>query len=285
MKFKWEMIMTTKKTLSPLAMGALTLTLGMSLVNNANASLIVGSANDTTTFASDVVVDASANIENFPEFEGDSVFFGEDFANLNVNIGDNSASILVRDAISSGIFAPGVVTSGSLDSNNNGLLFSVNRCGFTECLNQFVAGDVIDESWFDGTSGEASTFGILYEEGGDPEIVSDDFPVFGDLGNWEEVGDTGFVAFAYFPEFDIRFDDSIFEVGTFDEQFLVGELETTSIFDSQNIQFGFLEITRGSITINQAVIQNVTTSVPEPASLLLLGAGLFGLASRKKLKA
>lgn len=264
MKFKWEMIMTTKKTLSPLAMGALTLTLGMSLVNNANASLIAGETDGATTFATNVVVDANAEENRF--YFGEDIFFiedvlligedfnGEDSARLELNVGDGNTSIFVNDFIQSFSFGEEVSRLGSLNSNDSELLFSVNSCGFTDCLNQFTAGDVIDESWFDGTFGDASDFGVLYEEGFDVEIDSDDFPDFGDLGNWGEVGDTGFVAFAYNLE-------------------------------SVDVQFGFLEITRGSISVNQAVIQNVTTSVPEPASLLLLGAGLLGLASRKKLKA
>jgi hypothetical protein len=238
------MIMTSKKTLSPLAMGALTLTLGMSLVNNANASLIVGDTTDTVTFASDILVDAAAE-ENIFDFGNE--FFGEDSAEIAVNVGDLNTAIFVTDFINN--FSGSLFRDGRLQSDNNDLLFSVSNCGISDCLNRFAAGDVIDESLFDGTLGDSSGFGALYLQ--DPDSGSEET-----FGNWGEVGDTGFVAFAYNLE-------------------------------SVDVQFGFLEITRGSISINQGVIQSVTTStsVPEPASLLLLGAGLFGLASRKKLKA
>lgn len=286
---KWEIIMTIKKILSPLTMSALTLTLSMILVSNANAGLVTGVTEDTKIIAENIFLSAESNLEayDYPTenegdydrgFEGEASAFisldgeqglyafasaGEFETRTSYTIGDSGLDEVQEDVSFSSF---GTWSYGELYSPFDGgqLQFSVNNCdsgesgedAFSNCLNRLDAETMIDADWFNGVLGYSSTVGILYDQfnetSTDEDGVVDEFSE--SYGNWSDIDDTGFVAFAY-------------------------------NLDSADTQFGFLEITRGSISINQAVIQNLTTSVPEPASLLLLSAGLFGLASRKKLKA
>lgn len=256
--------MNNTKKISPLVMGALTLTMGMSLVNNANATLIAGSGDGATVTTAEIYVNAEDN-------------FGEDSAFINLGTGDDSFGIYV-DAYS---YTEQTYSesAGYLSGWWDQLQFSVNSCseedfgeegfGVGNCLNKLDVNTEINADWFNGNSGYGSSFGILYE---------DEFEANGTLassiGNWDSIGATGYVAFRFLSDYSFE-----------DEELFFGEFgfEESDIWQQNNVQYGWLEVTRGSITINSFAVQNIT-SVPEPGSLLLLGAGLFGLAARKKAK-
>ena len=266
--------MKNKKSIAPITMGALTLTMGMSLVNNANATLIAGSGDGATVTTADIYVNANDG--------------GEDWASAFIDLsnGENEG----EDGF--GIYVDAYTGSGPNYQYDEGYLgaswwnqlqFSVGTCGanteegedFGEdnCLNKLNAGTEINADWFNGTLGNGSSWGILYSDyiNSDPQNAYENY-----IGNWGSIGDTGYVAFAFIKDFN-AFDG---ELEFIDEE--IGPIGT-NIWQQSNVQYGWLDVTRGSISINNVGIQNLTpTSVPEPGSLLLLGAGLFGLAYRKK---
>jgi hypothetical protein len=301
--------MSKKNKISPLVMGTLTLTMAMSLVNNANASIITGSTNGTKVIAGGIYLNANTeeNMSKYTSSTGAINTNGNASVRINLATGDtdtgedgedgeDAVSIRAYSSFNSYKSESGSSEgeNGSLSSSwNTPLYFSVNSCddegeqrGEDDCLNKLDTGTAVGADWFNGTFGFANKWGTLFYEnkGSYTNIDGDKVSYENNLGNWGEIGDRGFVAFAFtMSDFDI------FPVKELGPQPLSLSLPSNepvvSFWDRDDVQYGWLDITRGSITINSIVVQSPSVTVPEPSSLLLLGAGLLGLVARKKFKA
>jgi len=266
-----------EKKISPLVMGALSLTMGMTLVSNANASVITGSTDDSVVVATDIYVNAN---ENFNEYIHDNGYnyYGEDRANIDLETGEIGAYTYSDNGFhqdDNGSSYSYSSDAGYLYSNFGKIQFSVNDCsgedGEDNCLNKLDAGITIDANWFNGTLGYANDYGYLFNEHSYSESNGRNNSY--NIGNWDSIGDQGYVAFAFTLE-NYDFDEG---------EHRLRSVGSTNIWEQESVQYGWLDITRGSISINSVAIQS-NISVPEPTSLLLFGAGLFGLVVRKKAK-
>ncbi|REL27511.1 hypothetical protein DXX93_13720 [Thalassotalea euphylliae] len=249
--------MSNVKAISPLVIGALTA--GLTIVNNAEATLIAGDVSGTSQLGSNLVADGS---NNYTYYDDENNYYGEDRATLSID--ENGIDIIARNEVfsySANSNYDGQTSDGSYLYSAFGapLEFSAQDCGDDLCLSLITAGTVIDRNLFE----TSTAHGILYETstffGLDGNKTSEEF-----LGNWTEEGSTGYVAFAYttlLPE-EYNFDLSLFEQG------------------EGTYNFGWLEVTRGSINIASAAVQN-TTSVPVSGTLTLFALGLAGMRLRR----
>jgi hypothetical protein len=301
--------MSKKNKISPLVMGTLTLTMAMSLVNNANASIITGSTNGSKVIAGNIYLNAEDNSITSTRSGGTDTS-GDASVRINLATGDVDTDENGEDGEdTTGLRASTRFGFGSYDEGGyigeykyeNGLLssswnttlyFSVNNCDaeggqmIEDCLNKLDTDTTVGADWFNGTLGFANKRGTLFYEDKGSYTNGDEDKVFyeNNLGNWGEIGDRGFVAFAFtMSDFDIF---PVRELGPQPQPLSLASNEpVVDFWDRDDVQYGWLDITRGSISINSLVVQSSTVPVPAPSGLLLLGAGLFGLAARKKFKA
>ncbi|GAB2999419.1 PEP-CTERM sorting domain-containing protein [Psychrosphaera aestuarii] len=308
--------MSVNKQISPISMGAIGLTLGMSLVNPAQASIIAGDDSGFEVISSqDITVDAMldptpSNYEyqssdgtysyvnqwfrqtafvniltkEVTLFESGEDYFGEDGEDSRA-ITLDQVGFWIYDSYS--IFSNintdpnnSYVTNatslyGDVYSNNSQLIFSTSPCSRVfsgedfsgeDCVSNLNQGTTIDASWFDGSNANYNYGGKLYGEW-DSTRTYEDGTIEEDsskFSNWLE-GETGYIAFAYNTSVDAY------------------EYAAPNWINSSDTTFGFLEVTRGSISVSNIVTSNVT-SVPEPSSYALFTLGLFGLVARKLIK-
>lgn len=308
--------MSIKKQISPISMGAIGLTLGMSLVNPAQASIIAGDDSGLEVISSqDIKVDAILDTESFTYeyqssdgtysyvdqwfkqkafvniltkevtlFENGEDYFGEDGEDSRA-ITRDQLGFWITDSYSifsnistdpNNSYSTDTTSSyGEVYSNNSQLIFSTSTCSnvisgedyFREnCVSNLDQGTTIDASWFDGSNANFNYSGALYNEWDSTRTYTNEIEELSNkFSNWE-TGETGYIAFAYNSSVDSY------------------ESESPSWINSSETTFGFLEVTRGSISVSNIVTSNVT-SVPEPSSYALFTLGLFGLVARKLKKA
>jgi hypothetical protein len=302
--------MSKKNKISPIVMGTLTLTMAMSLVNNANASIITGSTDGSKVIAGDIYLNGNTeeNTSTYIYNYGTVRTSGSASVNINLATGDTDTGEDGEDAVSIRAYTnydthdsrsiSSVTEAGRLSSSSpwgTPLYFSVNSCdddggqmGEDGCLNKLDTGTTVGADWFNGTLGFAGNRGTLFYDYTESSFTGEDSENDQHYGNWGEIGDRGFVAFAFtMSDFDI------FPVRKLGPQPLSSSLSlplpsnepVVNFWDRDDVQYGWLDITRGSITINSIVVQSPSVTVPEPSGLLLLGAGLLGLVARKKFKA
>lgn len=304
--------MSIKKQISPISMGAIGLTLGMSLVNPAQASIIAGDDSGLEVISSqDIKVDAMLDTDSFTYeyqnsdgtysyvdqwfnqkafvniltkevtlFESGEDYFGEDGEDSRA-ITRDQLGFWINDSYS--IFSnistdpndsystDSTSSYGQVYSNNSQLIFSTSTCSSLpagedyfgeDCVSNLNQGTTIDASWFDGSNANFNYGGALYNEWDSTRTYANEtIEQSNKFSNWQ-AGETGYIAFAYNSSVDSY------------------ESESPSWINSSETTFGFLEVTRGSISVSNIVTSNVT-SVPEPSSYALFTLGLFGLVARK----
>ena len=255
-----------------------TLLAGMGLLSSAHASILAGSSTGVNVTTLNVVAD-SRDEDNADYYWSDSngEAFGGDSASFTVD-GTGGSTIEAADYFDEYTDSNGYSVSsiyGELISYGS-ILFSVNYCDPSDpvagCLNIFSQDDSIDASWFDGTLGSASEQGVLYDSNNG-------------AGHWLQVGDTGYVAFAYDESISTNGSYGVAEYcedGPCGDGLSLGSYAVD--WTSDSIQYGWLEVTHGSVHVNRMGLQ--PSAVPEPGSIFLfaIGAlGVFGVQRRKKM--